>query len=211
MLTRPIHSKAFPASCGARVADEAGAQRFRDLSFLNAAPTAADSKGFTHRLATAEDQARNALKGNKELSGALKKVKAEAGVMNELNRSLIANQQIYKDQLEQRKAAERDKDATVQARPGCLVLCTVRVSCSGLHPWNAASWPHAWAHEEAAEPSAMRNRLQELREQIRDLMVYLEASSMASGSSDMAGGSAQVAEREQQKRSKASDRGRRRQ
>jgi hypothetical protein len=42
--------------------------------------------------------------------------------------------------------------------------------------------------------------VQDLKEQVRDLMVYLEASQMASNNAELAGGSAQVNEAKPKRR-----------
>jgi len=101
----------------------------------------------------------------------LKEGKKELELFAELNRGLIDNQKVFRDKLAAAEAERQAKDAqiSVRGRAGASAL----VSSPGL--------THACGCE------------QELQEQLRDLMMYIEAAGQIAQHSELAGGSAEVA------------------
>eukprot|EP00892_Ulva_mutabilis_P010722 jgi/Ulvmu1/8021/UM004_0258.1 len=97
------------------------------------------------RAAKAEGDAKALQKSVGEMTVHKKAARKELDVLTELNRSLISNQQTYKDMVAALQGQVKEKDASIT----------------------------------------------DLREQVRDLMVFVEASQMA-GKSEIAGGDVQV-------------------
>jgi hypothetical protein len=182
----------------------------------------------THcRLEKAEAAAHSALKqGRKEVEGKLREVQKDQEVLSELNRGLISNQKVFKDKVVTLEAACKEKDETIAVRflmklchahachPMCMqgpceTSCIERTQtfcgpadCLGDDVVTGQVY-HAVVHGDDLCMSACAC-LQDLREHVRDLMLYLEASQLAAGNEDLAGGSAQVGEQ------KPKGRGRRR-
>lgn len=117
----------------------------------------------------------------------LKAAKKELELFAELNRGLIENQKAYRDKLASADAARRNKDAQVAV---CLLWCALAClpAMGALHVRVSA------ARVLQLQSSNLRAALQDLQEQVRDMMICIEAGQMMrSHESEMAGGSIQVA------------------
>lgn len=161
----------------------------------------------------AEAQSQSRQKQVGALEGRLKAVEKEHGVLSELNRSLISNQQAWKDKVAAAEQHSAGKDAEVKVCSRCVsgrvvqgrrvVVLLLRRTCArgarlrSVHQQLVfqiactEGLPTVVLDPHYLQP-AMRPRTQDLREQVRDLMVYLEAAQMAGADGEMAGGTAQV-------------------